>query len=52
MARSGRSRGSGNPLVNEVIIPLGQKDRFNRTPAKDDAANYGKYVLQPSWPPC
>jgi hypothetical protein len=37
----------GNPLVNEVIIPLGQKDRFNRTQPKDDAANYGKYVLKP-----
>jgi hypothetical protein len=37
----------GNPLVNEVIIPLGEKDRFNRTEPKDDAANYGKYVLQP-----
>jgi hypothetical protein len=37
----------GNPLVNEVIIPLGQKDRFNRTQPKDDATNYGKYVLQP-----
>jgi hypothetical protein len=37
----------GNPLVNEVIIPLGQKDRFNRTQPKDDAANYGKYVLEP-----
>jgi Domain of unknown function (DUF4331) len=36
-----------NPLVNEVIIPLGQKDRFNRTQPKDDAANYGKFVLQP-----
>ncbi len=37
----------GNPLVNEVIIPLGEKDRFNRTEPKDDATNYGKYVLQP-----
>jgi hypothetical protein len=37
----------GNPLVNEVIIPLGEKDRFNRTTPDDDAANYGKYVLQP-----
>jgi hypothetical protein len=50
----GRGHGSyrqisrlGNPLVNEVIIPLGQKDRFNRTQPKDDAANYGKFVLQP-----
>jgi hypothetical protein len=37
----------GNPLVNEVIIPLGQKDRFNRTQPKDDATNYGQFVLQP-----
>ena len=37
----------GNPLVNEVIIPLGQKDRFNRTTPDKDAANYGKYVLSP-----
>jgi Domain of unknown function (DUF4331) len=37
----------GNPLVNEVIIPLGQKDRFNRTQPKDDATNYGKFVLEP-----
>ena len=38
----------GNPLVNEVIIPLGKKDMFNRTQPKDDAANYGTYVLNPS----
>ncbi|HEX8745024.1 MAG TPA: DUF4331 domain-containing protein [Thermoleophilaceae bacterium] len=37
----------GNPLVNEVVIPLGQKDRFNRTQPKDDAKNYGKYVVEP-----
>ena len=37
----------GNPLVNEVIIPLGQKDRFNRTTPDADAVNYGKYVLTP-----
>jgi Domain of unknown function (DUF4331) len=37
----------GNPLVNEVIIPLGQKDKFNRTTPDADAANYGKYVLEP-----
>ena len=28
-----------------MIIPLGQKDRFNRTQPKNDAANYGKFVL-------
>ena len=37
----------GNPLVNEVVIPLGQKDRFNATQPKDDLANFGKYVLEP-----
>jgi len=37
----------GNPLVNEVVIPLGQKDRFNRTQPQNDAANYGKYVVNP-----
>ena len=37
----------GNPLINEVIIPLGEKDRFNRTEPADDAANYGEYVLKP-----
>ena len=35
----------GNPLVNEVIIPLGQKDMFNATQPPDDAENFGKYVL-------
>jgi hypothetical protein len=37
----------GNPLINEVVIPLGQKDRFNRTQPKDDAKNYGKFALNP-----
>jgi Domain of unknown function (DUF4331) len=37
----------GNPLVNEVVIPLGQKDRFNRTTPDRDAALYGKYVVKP-----
>jgi hypothetical protein len=37
----------GNPLVNEVVIPLGQKDRFNRTTPNRDAALYGKYVVKP-----
>src|SRR3954454_4076274 len=37
----------GNPLVNEVVIPIGKKDMFNRTQPKDDAKNYGKYVLNP-----
>jgi hypothetical protein len=37
----------GNPLVNEVVVPLGQKDRFNRTTPDRDAALYGKYVVKP-----
>jgi hypothetical protein len=51
---TGKSKGKwvqisrlGNPLVNEVVIPLGKKDKFNRTQPKDDAKNYGKYVLNP-----
>jgi hypothetical protein len=26
----------GNPLINEVVIPLGQKDRWNRSDPRDD----------------
>jgi hypothetical protein len=37
----------GNPLINEVIIPLGQKDRFNRTSPHRDAALYGRFALNP-----
>jgi hypothetical protein len=37
----------GNPLVNEVVIPLGKKDQFNRTTPDRDAKLYGKYVVEP-----
>src|ERR671926_177712 len=37
----------GNPLVNEVVIPLGKKDQFNRTQPQDDARLYGRYVVKP-----
>src|SRR5205814_8403561 len=37
----------GNPLVNEVVIPLGKKDKFNRTKPNRDLQNYGTYVLNP-----
>src|SRR5215213_5001198 len=40
--RRGRAKGGwtqvsrlGNPLINEVVIPLGQKDKFNRTQPAD-----------------
>jgi Domain of unknown function (DUF4331) len=36
----------GNPLVNEVLIPLGDKDRWNTSKPSDDA-NFTKYVAQP-----
>jgi hypothetical protein len=37
----------GNPLINEVVIPISQKDKFNRTSPANDAANFGKYALNP-----
>ena len=37
----------GNPLINEVIIPISQKDKFNRTSPADDAKNFGKYAVNP-----
>jgi hypothetical protein len=37
----------GNPLVNEVIIPIGQKDHFNATQPSQDAKLYGQFVLKP-----
>jgi hypothetical protein len=37
----------GNPLVNEVVIPLGKKDQFNRTTPDQDAKLYGQYVVTP-----
>ncbi|MEO1229336.1 MAG: DUF4331 domain-containing protein [Myxococcota bacterium] len=35
------------PLVNEVIIPLGSKDKYNRSSPHDDVANFGTFILQP-----
>jgi hypothetical protein len=36
----------GNPLVNEVIIPLGRKDQWNRSSPADDKV-FGTYVRHP-----
>jgi len=36
----------GNPLVNEVIIPLGKKDLWNSLPPADDK-QFAEYVTQP-----
>jgi hypothetical protein len=40
----------GWPLVNEVIIPLKDKDKYNRSAPKDDVANFGAYILDPEVP--
>jgi hypothetical protein len=37
----------GNPLINEVIIPLAHKDQFNSTTPDRDAALYGKFAVNP-----
>jgi hypothetical protein len=36
----------GNPLINEVIIPLGKKDLWNSLPPADDK-QFARYVTQP-----
>lgn len=40
----------GSPLVNEVVIGLPDKDKFNTSQPKDDVANFGTYVLYPTLP--
>jgi hypothetical protein len=37
----------GNPLINEVIIPIGKKDKFNATSPADDAKNFGTFAVNP-----
>jgi hypothetical protein len=39
----------GNPLVNEVVVPVGAKDYFNASKPKDDAQFLGK-VQDPELP--
>jgi Domain of unknown function (DUF4331) len=36
----------GNPLINEVLIPVGEKDRWNASKPKNDS-NFEKYYLKP-----
>jgi hypothetical protein len=40
----------GMPLVNEVVIGLKDKDRFNASSPKDDLANFATYVTNPTLP--
>ena len=37
----------GLPLINEVIIGVQDKDRYNRTKPTDDVTNFGAYFLNP-----
>lgn len=39
----------GNPLVNEVVVPLGLKNQFNATEPKDDV-QYASAILDPEVP--
>jgi len=39
----------GMPLVNEVVIPLKDKDKFNASKPEDDA-QFGQYVTDPELP--
>jgi hypothetical protein len=38
------------PLVNEVVVPLQDKNKFNRSNPVDDVANFGAYILDPELP--
>ena len=40
----------GMPLVNEVLIGIDDKDKFNASLPKDDQANFADYVTNPALP--
>ena len=40
----------GMPLVNEVIIGLKDKNKFNKSQPKDDVRDFGNYVVTPTLP--
>jgi hypothetical protein len=40
----------GSPLVNEVVIGLPDKDKWNGSAPADDVANFANYVLYPTLP--
>lgn len=35
------------PLINEVVVPLADKDKYNRSDPYEDLANIGGYILDP-----
>ena len=40
----------GMPLVNEIVIGLKDKNKFNASEPKDDGANFADYVTNPTLP--
>jgi hypothetical protein len=40
----------GWPLVNEVVIPIKDKDKYNRSRPHKDVDNFGQYILFPELP--
>ncbi len=40
----------GMPLVNELVIGIDDKDKFNASKPKDDVANFADYVTNPVLP--
>lgn len=40
----------GIPLINEVIVPLGSKDQFNRSSPTSDAGQLTEFLLDPELP--
>ena len=37
----------GNPLINELFIPISRKDEFNRSQPQDDGPSFGQYATEP-----
>jgi hypothetical protein len=37
----------GNPLINELFVPISRKDEFNRTQPFQDGKRFGQYALEP-----
>ena len=40
----------GMPLVNEVVIGLKDKDRFNKSKPRNDVRDFGSYIVKPTLP--
>lgn len=38
------------PLINEVVVPLKDKDAYNRLDPENDVERFGQYILSPEFP--